>query len=454
MLSFLSSGLNALFTSTGHRSRCVRERPAPKLRARPPCVESLEERCLPSTYSMAIAGDQPAAYYRLGESSGTTAIDSSGNGNHGTYLGGVTLGQPGALAGDSDTSVAFNGVDGIVDTNFQPNDLSFSVEAWVKPPSAIDHEWTIAGRSGWGELAYNAWDGISEPVHATPGYAGIAIFDGTRFDVTLSTTVLPLNQWTYLAGTWNNSTKGLDLYVNGVLDHHQTIPGTVSVIANPGATIQLGAIDETLHAAGSYRDGYFQGGVDEVAYYSYALTSVQVQQHYRAGIGAPSVEGVQVNDGSIQRSMVNSLTVTFSTIVTMDPGAFEVRHQNGNLVTDSFTSSVVGDHTVAAITFAGAEIIGGSLADGNYTLTVLADHVHAYGHGLDADNVTSFYRLFGDTQGHRTVDAADVAVLFSTFGKHAGDPGFISYLDYNGDGVIDDIDLYAFIARYGTTLNP
>jgi hypothetical protein len=68
--------------------------------------------------------------------------------------------------------------------------------------------------------------------------------------------------------------------------------------------------------------------------------------------------------------------------------------------------------------------------------------------------VVSFYRLYGDTQGHRTVDATDVAVLFGTFGKHAGDDGFVSYLDYNGDGVIDDGDLYAFIARYGTTLNP
>jgi hypothetical protein len=54
----------------------------------------------------------------------------------------------------------------------------------------------------------------------------------------------------------------------------------------------------------------------------------------------------------------------------------------------------------------------------------------------------------------RTVDATQVAVLFGTFGKHAGDPGYVSYLDYNGDGVIDDIDLYAFIARYGTTLSP
>ena len=51
---------------------------------------------------------------------------------------------------------------------------------------------------------------------------------------------------------------------------------------------------------------------------------------------------------------------------------------------------------MAVITFAGSEIIGGSLADGNYTLTVRADHVHdADGDPMAADSVTSLYRLFG-----------------------------------------------------------
>ena len=100
-------------------------------------LEALEERLLLSTYPMVILGDHPAAYYRLGEASGTTAFDSSGNSYTGTYLGGVSLGQPGALAGDPDTSVGFNGMDSIVDTNFQPDNLSFTVEGWIKPTAAI-----------------------------------------------------------------------------------------------------------------------------------------------------------------------------------------------------------------------------------------------------------------------------------------------------------------------------
>ncbi len=245
-------------------------------------LEAFEERCLLSTYSAVILGDQPAAYYRLGEVSGTTAFDSSGNNHTGSYLGGPALGQPGALAGDSDTSVGFNGVSSIVDTNYKPGDPSFTVEAWVRPTAAIAQQWVIAGRGGAGQLVYNAWDGFSQPVHATPGYAGISIFDGVAFDVTLSTATLPLNQWTYLAGTWNDSTKDLNLYVNGVLNHTSTFVGKTSVVGEPWTTLQLGAFDETLHG-GSYKAQYFQGGIDEVAYYSSALTSAQVLQHYQAG---------------------------------------------------------------------------------------------------------------------------------------------------------------------------
>jgi hypothetical protein len=117
-------------------------------------LEALEDRFLLSTYSTVILGDHPAAYYRLGETSGTTAFDSSGNSHDGTYLGGPTLGLPGALAGDPDTSVQFNGVSytagSIVDTNYSASDVSFTIEGWVRPTAAVAQEWVIAGRSGGG----------------------------------------------------------------------------------------------------------------------------------------------------------------------------------------------------------------------------------------------------------------------------------------------------------------
>ncbi|HEX8789576.1 MAG TPA: hypothetical protein VF765_01395, partial [Polyangiaceae bacterium] len=55
-------------------------------------------------YVLAVLEDQPVAYWRFGEASGTRAADSSGNGNDATYVGAVSLGAPGAIAGDPDTA--------------------------------------------------------------------------------------------------------------------------------------------------------------------------------------------------------------------------------------------------------------------------------------------------------------------------------------------------------------
>ena len=48
-------------------------------------------------YSDEILSDSPAAFWRLGEASGTVADDEAST-NNGTYQNGVTLGQTGALS--------------------------------------------------------------------------------------------------------------------------------------------------------------------------------------------------------------------------------------------------------------------------------------------------------------------------------------------------------------------
>src|SRR5207248_456242 len=55
--------------------------------------------------------------------------------NNGAYHSGTTLGQPGAIANDPDTAVAFNGTSGWLqvanDSSLNVGDR-FSIEAWVK----------------------------------------------------------------------------------------------------------------------------------------------------------------------------------------------------------------------------------------------------------------------------------------------------------------------------------
>src|SRR5262245_22919874 len=116
--------------------------------------------------------------------------------------------------------------------------------------------------------------------------------------------------------------------------------------------------------------------VNRIEYRSYRMRTLY-EGISDALAGAPQkVESVVINDGSAQRSMVNSITVTFDGAAVLDPGAIELRQEDGALVDAQISISLVGGKTVAVLTFAGEEFVGGSLADGNYTLTDLADHVH------------------------------------------------------------------------------
>jgi hypothetical protein len=173
------------------------------------------------------------------------------------------------------------------------------------------------------------------------------------------------------------------------------------------------------------------------------------------------VESVVVNDGSAQRSMVTSLTVTFDRLVTVDPGAFELRQQGGSLVELSVATSIVKGRTVAAIAFAQPDIVGGSLADGNYTLSIRSDLVHdAFGRSLDGDangaaggdHTDAFFRLYGDSDGDRDVDLRDLVRFLGTLGRQEGDPRYVWYSDVNSDGRVDVIDVIAFARRLGSRL--
>jgi len=136
----------------------------------------------------------------------------------------------------------------------------------------------------------------------------------------------------------------------------------------------------------------------------------------------PTVQSIVFGDGKVQRSMVSSITVDFSSIVTIANGAFTLERRNvsngtwTSLATSALTIGVAtstisaGTRTRALLTFSGSEILGVSLADGNYRLTVNASLVTANGLNLDGDGngtaggnfvrgavaTDNFFRLFGD----------------------------------------------------------
>lgn len=178
----------------------------------------------------------------------------------------------------------------------------------------------------------------------------------------------------------------------------------------------------------------------------------------------PTVQSVVINDGSAQRSMVTSITVTFSTVVTLPAtpaNAFQLVLAGGIAATINVATAIVSGKTVATLTFSGTGVLGGSLADGNYRLTILGSQVtDGLGQQLDGDNdgeqggnrVDAFFRLFGDSDGDRDVDTLDLARFRSSFGKRTADTGFLWHFDSDNDGDVDTLDLARFRLRFGTSL--
>jgi hypothetical protein len=181
-------------------------------------------------------------------------------------------------------------------------------------------------------------------------------------------------------------------------------------------------------------------------------------------VSAPiQVAGVQVNDGTAQRSMVNTLVVTFTRpVASYDPGAFTVAAVGSGAVAPSVSVSFDASGTVATLTFSGSGVIGGSVTDGRYQLVLDGTKLHDNSGGLldgDGDGLSggayagfSFFRFYGDVNGDASVNGLDYANFRAAYGSSTGDANYVYYLDYNGDGAINGLDFAQFRARYGTSL--
>lgn len=222
----------------------------------------------PDAYDATVLSDGPSGYWRLGETSGTSAADATGA-PAGTIKNGVTLGMAGALVDDPNTAMRFDG-NGYVSvtnrSNLNPT-ADFTVEAWVRPTAlngvggAIVHKGGSTGNPVW---QYRL------SLTSTGKWRGTIFSGSTAYAVTDPGTPSTTN-WTYLAMTRSGSQ--LTLYVNGLPVATTTVTATINTSTG------LFAIGRT----GSSSTDYFNGSIDEVAVYPSALSASRVFAHYTAG---------------------------------------------------------------------------------------------------------------------------------------------------------------------------
>ncbi len=223
-----------------------------------------------SSYFNTITADSPLAYWRLGELSGTTAVNAMGSSYNGTYTNSPAMGQSGALSGDSNTADGFNGSSSYMSTPYNSSlnpSGAFSVELWAYPTAATTTYRGIASSrnfpSGWVlyQSQTNTWE--------------FWINSGSSM-LTLSGGSVSLNTWTHLVATFDGTTA--KLYVNGVQVASQN-PTSYSPNTSASFTIGQGAPGSNF---------FFNGKVDEASFYNKALSASQVSTHFTSASSSTS----------------------------------------------------------------------------------------------------------------------------------------------------------------------
>jgi hypothetical protein len=222
----------------------------------------------PKTIAVTLNVTPPASASLVGawgfnEASGTTAADSSGNGNNGTITN-ATHTTTGKFGG----ALSFNGSNAFVqvpDANSLDLTTGMTLEAWVNP-TAVGTAWrSVILKEQPANLIYALYAGDSK------GKAAADVF--TTSDIGLSgTTNTPLNAWTHLAATYDGA--NLRIYVNGVQAVSKAVTGAIKT--STGA-LRIGG--------NSIWGEWFAGQIDEVRVYNKALTAAQVQADMAAPVG-------------------------------------------------------------------------------------------------------------------------------------------------------------------------
>jgi len=168
---------------------------------------------------------------------------------------------------------------------------------------------------------------------------------------------------------------------------------------------------------------------------------------------APTVESVQINDGSSQRSKIKDVTVTLNGIIKQSDiatGAFTLVQTGGGVFTVGVQSvAVVGRQTLVTLGFAGATVgLDGSLPDGSYSLRVDRSKIPLDSPSPVAE-IETFQSLFGDLNGDGHVDGSEVAASAHANGARRSSPDYLWYLDFDANGLIDGKDHREVARRNG-----
>lgn len=227
-------------------------------------------------YQSTILADNPAGYWRLNSLTPVPAptnaanLGSLGAAGQGVFAGPTLLRQPGAIVASTDTSMhtAFGTVTVPYDAALNVSG-PFTIEAWAAPGGRGDLTCVVSSQ---------------EPITSNfPGYSISQTIAGAwRFTLsdaigsvaTITGGTWASGQWSHLAGVFDGTTA--TFFVDGV--QVGSVATSRPFTPSTSAPFKIGATGSNAR--------YFQGRIDEVAYYPAALGAAVIADHNANGRSA------------------------------------------------------------------------------------------------------------------------------------------------------------------------
>lgn len=263
------------------------------------------------------------AYWRLNESSGTSAADITSNANTGTIAATVTYSQQGAVSGDINNSMTFNGTSAYVTatkTSGSPN--TFSVELWFNT--------TTASGGFMGGLCNSSTSCDRMLYMDTAGKVYFGVISSSTKYVVNNTTAYNDGKWHHAVGTLSSS--GMQLYMDGV---SVASNGSITTANNWGATTywRAGGYSSLTGWTNAPSTNYFAGTIDEVAFYSTAINSTKVASHYGYYMAPANSLTVTPSSGQVVLNWASSCSGCTYMLISKTGGAPSFSPVNGQAYT-------------------------------------------------------------------------------------------------------------------------
>ena len=291
-----------------------------------------------ATYASTVLADSPVAYWRLSETSGTSAADSSGNSHGGTYTStGVTYGAA-AIVSDGDTAVSFSGGSMTAATSTALNIHSGTIEGWIKGTTPSSGTPYLFGKPG--------------TIDAFLGTGGdLRTYDNSTGTVLPTNVVVTDNHPHYIVITYQSGvSNGTRVYV----DTHLVLVTTLTYRS-----------DSYPFSIGDNSCCYtvpFTGTIDEVAFYNTIVPSSRLVAHYEAGGGTLSAPAA----------------TSYSQAVSRDHPVVYLRMDDtsGPLALDASGNDYAGSYTYSGGSISGVSLGAASLVgDGDAAASFSGGHV-------------------------------------------------------------------------------